>query len=39
VGGEYGSYLITTPQGHILLDTGSTEMHDVDRFEREETRF
>src|SRR3954447_20391513 len=29
VGGEYGSYLITTPQGHILLDTGSTEMHDV----------
>ena len=23
VGGEYGSYLITTPQGHILLDTGS----------------
>ena len=26
--GEYGSYLITTPQGHILLDTGSTEMHD-----------
>jgi hypothetical protein len=28
VGGEYGSYLITTPQGHILLDTGSTEMHD-----------
>jgi metallo-beta-lactamase class B len=29
VGGEYGSYLITTPQGHILLDTGSSEMHDV----------
>ena len=29
VGEEYGSYLITTPQGHILLDTGSTEMHDV----------
>ena len=29
VGGEYGSYLITAPQGHILLDTGSTEMHDV----------
>ena len=29
VGGEYGSYLITTPEGHMLLDTGSTEMHDV----------
>jgi hypothetical protein len=29
VGSEYGSYLITTPQGHILLDTGSSEMHDV----------
>jgi metallo-beta-lactamase class B len=23
------SYLITTPQGHILVDTGMTEMHDV----------
>jgi metallo-beta-lactamase class B len=23
------SYLITTPQGHILIDTGMTEMHDV----------
>jgi metallo-beta-lactamase class B len=22
------SYLITTPQGHILIDTGTTEMHD-----------
>jgi metallo-beta-lactamase class B len=22
------SYLITTPQGHILIDTGMTEMHD-----------
>jgi metallo-beta-lactamase class B len=29
VGGEYGSYLINTPQGHILLDTGSSEMHSV----------
>src|SRR5215475_4858116 len=29
VGGEYGSYLITTPQGHILLDTGTSAMHDV----------
>ena len=29
VGGEYGSYLITTPQGHILHDTGTSEMHDV----------
>src|SRR5262245_38798674 len=29
VGGEYGSYLITTRQGHILLDTGTSEMHDV----------
>jgi metallo-beta-lactamase class B len=28
-GGEYGSYLITTPQGHILHDTGTNEMHDV----------
>ena len=23
------SYLITTPQGHILIDTGTTEMHDA----------
>ena len=23
------SYLIATPQGHILIDTGMTEMHDV----------
>jgi metallo-beta-lactamase class B len=29
VGGEYGSYLITTPQGHILHDTGTSEMHEV----------
>jgi len=29
VGGEYGSYLITTPQGHILHDTGTNEMHAV----------
>src|SRR5687768_12958112 len=29
VGGEYGSYLITTPQGHILHDTGTSDMHDV----------
>jgi len=29
VGGLYGSYLITTPQGHILLDTGSAAMHDL----------
>lgn len=28
VGGEYGSYLITTPDGHILHDTGSADMHD-----------
>ena len=27
VGAQYGSYLITTPEGHILHDTGSTEMH------------
>src|SRR5215470_2296609 len=27
VGGEYGSYLITTPAGHILHDTGTNEMH------------
>ena len=25
------SYLITTPQGHILIDTGMNEMHDVIR--------
>ena len=25
------SYLITTPQGHILIDTGTTAMHDVIR--------
>src|SRR5690606_10324828 len=29
VGGEYGSYLITTPEGHILHDTGTNEMHDL----------
>lgn len=29
VGGEYGSYLITTPEGHILHDTGTNSMHDV----------
>lgn len=29
VGGEYGSYLITTPEGHILHDTGTIEMHDL----------
>jgi len=28
VGGQYGSYLITTPEGHILHDTGTREMHD-----------
>jgi metallo-beta-lactamase class B len=27
VGGEYGSYLITTPEGHLLLDTGTGDMH------------
>ncbi len=32
VGGvNIASYLITTPQGHILLDTGMNEMHDVIR--------
>ena len=29
VGSTYGSYLITTPEGHILHDTGTNEMHDV----------
>ncbi len=29
VGGQYGSYLITTPEGHILHDTGSADMHDL----------
>jgi hypothetical protein len=27
VGGQYGSYLITTPKGHILHDTGRSERH------------
>ena len=27
VGGRFGSYLITTPEGHILHDTGSADMH------------
>src|SRR5260370_8980381 len=25
------SYLITTPEGHIMIDTGTKEMHDVIR--------
>jgi metallo-beta-lactamase class B len=29
VGGQHGSYLITTPEGHILHDTGSADMHDL----------
>ena len=29
VGGEYGFYLITTPAGHILHDTGTNEMRDT----------
>jgi metallo-beta-lactamase class B len=29
VGGQYGSYLITTPEGHVLHDTGSADMHDL----------
>ena len=29
VGGQYASYLITTPEGHILHDTGSADMHDL----------
>jgi len=29
VGAQYGSYLITTPEGHILHDTGSSEMHAI----------
>ena len=28
-GANIASYLITTPQGHILIDTGMKEMHDV----------
>jgi metallo-beta-lactamase class B len=28
-GANIASYLITTPSGHILLDTGMTEMHSV----------
>jgi metallo-beta-lactamase class B len=29
VGAQYGSYLITTPEGHILHDTGTDDMHSV----------
>lgn len=29
VGGQFGSYLITTPEGHILHDTGDDEMHNL----------
>ena len=29
VGGQYGSYLITTPEGHILHDTGTVDMHEL----------
>lgn len=29
VGSTYGSYLITTPEGHILHDTGTNAMHDT----------
>lgn len=29
VGAQYGSYLITTPEGHVLLDTGTSDMHDL----------
>lgn len=29
VGGQFGSYLITTPEGHILHDTGSADMHEL----------
>ncbi len=29
VGAQYGSYLITTPEGHILHDTGSADMHEL----------
>ena len=29
VGNQYGSYLITTPDGHILHDTGSADMHEL----------
>ena len=29
VGGQYGSYLITTPEGHILHDTGTADMHEL----------
>lgn len=28
-GANIASYLITTPQGHVLIDTGMNEMHDV----------
>lgn len=30
-GANISSYLITTPQGHILIDTGMKEMHEVIR--------
>ncbi len=40
VGSEgLSSYLITTPEGHILLDTGVNEMHDVIRTNIEKLGF
>ena len=33
------SYLVTTPEGHILLDTGINEMHDVIRTNIEDLGF
>ena len=28
---DISSWLITTPEGHVLIDTGTVEMHDVVR--------
>lgn len=40
VGAEgLASYLVTTPEGHILLDTGVIEMHDVIRTNIEDLGF
>src|SRR5437879_11441897 len=33
------SYLITTPEGHIMIDTGTKEMHDVIRTNVEKLGF
>jgi hypothetical protein len=38
-GANIASYLITTPLGHILIDTGMKEMHDGHQEQRRQARF